>query len=133
MKKNSNLMPSNKSFGYFFSIVFVILALYFYYYFLYNYAIGFSALAVLTLIVTLLAPEKLSLFNWIWFRVGMLLNLIVSPLVMGISFFLLISPLSLFLKLTGRDILKMKHHSKQTYWIESEAKQVNLETLKQQF
>ena len=65
----------------------------------------------------------LSPFNLLWFKFGLLLGKIVNPLIMGIFFFILITPISLITKLFGRDELRIKRKSVTTYWINKDTAQ----------
>ena len=69
--------------------------------------------------------------NKLWFKFGMILGGIVAPLVMGVVFFLVITPIGLFMKIIGKDLLKKGYDKKKTtYWI-IRGKPVS--TMKQQF
>jgi hypothetical protein len=57
--------------------------------------------------------------NKIWFRFGILLGKIVSPIVMGIVYFAVVFPTSLIMKSLGKDLLKLKKNKEKTYWVES--------------
>ena len=54
----------------------------------------------------------------IWFKFGLLLGKIISPVVMGIVFFLVVTPIALFMRLLKKDLLNLKFNKKNTYWIE---------------
>lgn len=116
MSKSMNKMPSNKKFGKFFSFIFFLFFLYFI--LNTNLIIGFLFLLLSAIILTIsiLASNYLRLLNIIWFKVGMILNYFISPLVLGIIFFGLITPLSLILKLFKRDELKLKIKNDKSNW-----------------
>ena len=116
MSKNINKMPSNKKFGKFFSFIFFLFFLYFI--FTSNLIIGFLFLLLSAIILTIsiLASNYLRLLNIIWFKVGVILNYFISPLVLSIIFFGLITPLSLILKLFKRDELKLKIKNDKSNW-----------------
>ncbi len=79
------------------------------------------ALAALFLAAAAFAPGALALLNRIWFRFGMLLHRITSPLVMALLFFLTVTPIALVLRLTGKDPLRLKFdRAAKSYWIERE-------------
>ena len=59
----------------------------------------------------------LSPLNLLWFKFGILLGKIVSPVVMGIIFFLVVTPISIILKIFGKDVLNLKFNNNKTYWI----------------
>ena len=90
-------------------------------------ALGFGIVAFVK--ATLLAP-----LNRLWFRFGLLLNRIVSPLVMGLLFYLIITPFGLFMRLTGKDLLHLKYDSEvQSYWILRVPPGPSPETIKNQY
>ena len=56
--------------------------------------------------------------NKIWFKFGILLGGFVSPIVMGIVFFAIVTPTSLIMRVLGKNLLNLKKDNKKTYWIE---------------
>lgn len=115
MKKQ---LPTNRKFGWFFAAVFGALAAYAY--FNSSNKVAFVALAfsIIFAILTLSAPKSLAPLNRIWYEFGMLLGGIFSPIVLGAIFFLLITPVSLVTKISGRDELKIKKRNVDSYWID---------------
>jgi hypothetical protein len=74
---------------------------------------------VVFLAIALLAPKLLAPLNRAWFRFGLLLAKVVNPIVLGVIFFLVISPYALFLRVIGRDSLRLRPTAGATsYWIE---------------
>ena len=117
-------LPTNKKFGLVFFIFFVILSTYF---FINDNLIILPliliCLAIIFLTLAILNSSLLSPFNLLWFKFGLLLGKIVNPLIMGIFFFILITPISLITKLFGRDELRIKRKSVTTYWINKDTAQ----------
>lgn len=111
-------LPTNKKFGWFFSAVFAFLAAYSYWKAWETFAIAALVAAFLFAIVTLSYPQLLFPLNRFWYGFGMLLGKIVSPIVLGVIFFVLITPISLLTRLTGRDELRLKKRSMESYWID---------------
>ena len=110
-------MSTNKSFGIVFFIVFIIIALYP----LLNQEnlrIWSLIISFLFLILGLLNSKILTPFNKLWFKFGIILGKIFSPLLMGIIFFFVITPIALLMKVMKKDLLNLKFNSKKTYWIE---------------
>ena len=110
-------MSSNKNFGIVFFIFFLIVSLY--------PLINNDSLRVWSLIISLaflilaLTNSKiLTPLNKIWFKIGIILGKIVSPFIMGIIFFLVVTPTGLIMKLFGKDLLNLKYNNKNSYWIE---------------
>ena len=107
---------SNRSFGIVFSIVFLIIALYP----LLNddtVKIWLIILSLTFFILGLLNSNILSPLNRIWFKFGIILGGIVSPIVMGLVFFFVVTPISLILRLLKKDTLNLKKNDSMTYWI----------------
>lgn len=83
--------------------------------------IGYTVSAIiagLLCLLTVIAPSRLSPLNRLWFRLGVLLGKVVSPLVLGVMFFLLITPAALVTRLLGRDALMLKKRSVSSYWVD---------------
>jgi hypothetical protein len=111
-------MPSNTKFGWFFAAVFAALAAYGFWK---DWSLVFIVamiVAVLFVAATLSAPQILTPLNRLWYGLGLLLGKIVSPIVLGIIFFVLITPTSLITRLFGRDELKMKKRYVESYWVD---------------
>jgi hypothetical protein len=75
------------------------------------------AIAFIFLILGILNSKILTPLNKTWFRFGLFLGKIVSPLVMGIIFFLVVTPIGLFMRIIGKDILNLKFNKNESYWI----------------
>jgi hypothetical protein len=127
-------LPSERSFGFLFTIVLVLCAGYGYYSaWSLTWIIGIAVAAFLLLVVTLLIPACLRPFNKAWFKLGLLLGNIVSPIILGLIFFLLITPAALIGKFFGRDALRLKKRTENTYWIERDPVGPEPESFKYQF
>ena len=74
--------------------------------------------ALMFLILGLLNSKVLTPLNRIWFKFGILLSRIISPLIMGIIFFLVVTPISLLMKMLKKDLLNTKFNKDKSYWIE---------------
>ncbi len=81
-----------------------------------------------------LRPSLLAPLNRLWFRFGLLLHKIVNPLVMGLLFFLTVTPIALVMRLVGKDPLRCKiDPDASTYWIERDPAELTAESMKNQF
>ena len=109
-------ISSNKSFGIVFFVLFFLISLY---PLLNDESIRIWALVIslLFLILGILNSKILTPLNLIWFKFGIFLGKIISPLIMGIIFFLVVTPIGLILRLCGKDVLNLKKNKKETYWI----------------
>ena len=115
LNKKHNI-SSNRSFGLVFFVVFLIVALW-------PLKSGEDlrlwslTLSIIFLILGVLNSKLLTPLNKLWFKFGILLGRIVSPIVMGIVFFLVVTPTGVFMRLLGKDLLKTnKTKSSSTYW-----------------
>ena len=116
MKQKEIKISSNKSFGLVFFVIFIIIALW---PLLNNGNIRIWSIivSIIFLILGLLNSKILTPFNKLWMRLGALLGLIVSPIVMGVVYFGIITPIGLIMKLFGKDVLNLKlDKNKKTYW-----------------
>src|SRR6056300_715647 len=111
-------ISSNRSFGIVFFIVFLLIAL---------YPLSYSGeirvwsaiISLILLVLGLLNSKILTPLNKLWFKFGVILGIIISPIIMGIIFFLVVTPIGLIMKLLGKDLLRLKYNKKDnTYWIE---------------
>jgi len=118
-------ISSNKSFGIVFSIFFLLISVYL---LLNNNPIYYWSLFVsfIFLVLGLMNSKILSPLNLLWFKFGILLGKIVSPVVMGIIFFLVVTPISIILKIFGKDVLNLKFNNNKTYWIVKDGPKSNM-------
>ena len=125
-------LPSNRKFGFFFTFVFAMLAAYFHYSANLSWAYVFVATALIFLLVTLIKSDALLPLNKLWMRFGFLLGMIVSPVVLGIIFFGLFTPIAMLMRLSGRDELRLNFTKKASHWI-SRGELIKSESFKLQF
>ena len=117
MKNTEIKIGSNKSFGIVFFIVFLLIAIYP----LINNGelrIWSLVVAIIFFILGLVNSKILTPLNKLWFKFGLLLGKIVSPLIMGIIFFFVVTPTAFIMRIIGKDLLNLKFNNKKTYWIE---------------
>ena len=117
MRNTEIKIGSNKSFGIVFFIVFLLVALYP----LINNGdlrIWSFIIAISFLILGLINSKVLTPLNKLWFKFGLLLGKVISPLIMGIIFFLVVTPTALIMRIIGKDLLNLKFNNKKSYWIE---------------
>ena len=110
-------LPSNRKFGFFFTFVFALAAAYFYYTASMVWFFAFALSSAIFLVVTFVKADILLPLNNLWMRFGLLLGMIVSPIVLGIIFFGLITPYGLIMKLFGRDELLIHKRKTGKYWV----------------
>ena len=110
-------ISSNRSFGIVFFVVFLLIALY-----PLTYSgeirIWSAIISLIILILGLLNSKILSPLNNLWFKFGLFLGRIISPVIMGIIFFLVVTPIGYVMRILGKDILNLKYNKNKSYWIE---------------
>lgn len=125
-------LPSNQKFGFFFTFIFAVAATYFYYTANVTWTYVCIAAALIFLLVTLVKSDALLPLNKLWMRFGLLLGMIVSPIVLGIIFFGLFTPIAILMRLSGRDELRLKFNQKASHWI-LRGEPIKSESFKHQF
>ncbi len=132
--RNSEIKTSsNRSFGVVFCVVFGLIALWP----LFGggevrfWAAGGTAVLA---IVTLFFPHRLTPFNQAWTKFGLLLNRFTSPIILGLMFYVILTPNALVLRLLGKDLLRLrKSENADSYWISRVPPGPAPETMKNQF
>ena len=111
-------ISSNRNFGIVFFVVFLLIAIY---PLSYNGEIRTWSIVVsfIFLILGLLKSKILTPLNKLWIKFGILLGMIFSPLIMGIIFFVIVTPIGLLMRLMGKDPLNLKYNLHKSYWIEN--------------
>ena len=130
IKKSEIKMGTNRSFGLVFFIVLLIISI---------WPVGQGEkILILPLIISLFFlllglfnSKFLTPLNKLWFKFGMLLGSIISPIVMGLIFFIVMTPIGLLMKIFNKDLLKKNYNKdKESYWIK---KNQTTTTMKKQF
>jgi len=112
-----NEVPSNRSFGWMFTAFFTLVGVYSLWRggAVHPWMLG---LAAVTAALTIVRPEWLAPLNRIWMRFGEMLHRVVSPLVLGIIFYGVFTPVGFAMRMAGRDIMKRRFEpGAKTYWI----------------
>lgn len=116
---HGSTLPSERTFGFVFTGIFLIVAGYLWLYDGKPVAIQvFLVLAAAFLAFTLFMPIALRPLNKAWYKLGLLMGRVVSPIVLGILFFILITPIAIVMRLAGRDPLKLRKQDVQSHWID---------------
>ena len=110
-------ISSNRNFGIVFFIVFLLISVY---PLINNDSIRIWSLVVsfIFLVLGIINSNLLLPLNKLWFKFGILLGKIISPIIMGIIFFLVVTPIGLIMRLIGKDVLNLKYSGYKSYWIE---------------
>jgi energy-coupling factor transporter transmembrane protein EcfT len=123
IKKNNNI-----TFGILFFIFFLIIGLYP----LKSdetIRVWFVVLSLVFLIITIIRPNLFTFLNKLWIKFGILLGKIISPIVMGLVFFFVVTPIGILIRILKKDVMGLKR-GKSSYWINRENK---FQTMKKQF
>lgn len=126
-------MGSERSFGIVFAVVFAIIGLF---PLTGGGEIRLWAMGAATafLVVALVQPRMLRPLNILWFKFGMLLHHVVTPVVMGLLFFGTVTPIGLLMRAAGKDPMRLKRDPQATsYWIDRAPPGPAPETMKNQF
>ena len=109
-------ISSNRSFGVVFFIVFLLVALY--------PLLKGNDLRIWSLVISfvflalgLINSQILTPLNRLWFKFGLLIGKLISPLIMAIIFFMVVTPIGFIMRLLKKDLLNLKNNKKETYWI----------------
>ena len=133
MKYSEMNLPSNKKFGLFFISVFFILSyLLFLEKFIFISTVLFL-LSIIILIILISKPDLLSPCNRLWMYLGYCLGRVISPIIIGLIFFIIFTPISILFKLIRRDELNLLFKKKDTYWVERNQKSIASASFKNQF
>ena len=126
-------LPTNRKFGFFFAGVFAVIAVYFINEGSSVLAYFFLGLAVIFILISLVLADFLLPLNKLWMRFGLLLGKIVSPIVLGAIFFGLFTPIALFIRIAGRDELRLKIKNSSSFWKLREKNSISSIRFKKQF
>ncbi len=126
-------VSSNRSFGMVFTLVFLVVGIW-------QISAGkslgwyFFASAILFFIVTITFPSLLGPFNRIWFKFGLLLGQVVNPVILGLVFFLVVTPIGIVRRLLGKDSLHLKPKPNlKSYWIDRDPPGPKIGSMTKQF
>ena len=91
----------------------------------------FFLVGTVLLAIAFLVPSVLKIPNKLWFKFGMLLGVVVSPIVMAVIFFIVVTPIGLIMRTINKDLLRKKiNKNRKSYWIK---RNQGINTMKQQF
>tara|TARA_Y100000590_G_scaffold59614_1_gene63233 strand:+ start:101 stop:484 length:384 start_codon:yes stop_codon:yes gene_type:complete len=118
-------ISSNRSFGIVFFVVFLLIALY---PLTKNQDIRLWSLfiSLIFLFLGLIKSKILSPLNKIWFKFGIFLGKVISPLIMGLIFFSVVTPIGLIMRMLGKDLINLKYNKNKSYWIEKSGPKSNM-------
>ena len=130
LNKSKIKMSSNRNFGFVFFIVFLIISLWPLQH-EGQIRIWSIVISLIFLILSLMNSKLLTPLNQLWTRFGLLLGNIVAPIVMGLVFFLVVTPVGIVMRIMGKDLIRKKlNKNNKSYWIKREKP---IGTMKKQF
>ena len=128
--KSKIKMSSNRNFGFVFFIVFLIISLWPLQH-EGQIRIWSIVISLIFLILSLMNSKLLTPLNQLWSGFGLLLGNIVAPIVMGLVFFLVVTPVGIVMRILGKDLIRKKlNKNNKSYWIKREKP---IGTMKKQF
>ena len=129
MKNSINIkLKDNITFGILFFIVFLIIGLYPLKNGL-NIRLWSLGLSFIFLIITFIRPNLFTPLNKLWIQFGILLGKVISPIVMGLVFFFVVTPIGILVRLFKKDVMGLKK-KETSYWINREDK---VQSMRKQF
>ncbi|MBU1215106.1 MAG: hypothetical protein KKF58_00390 [Gammaproteobacteria bacterium] len=130
---NSHMLPSNRSFGMTFVVLMIGVTIWSFYK-QEHFAYWWGLATALLFSITMLSPKLLTPFNRFWMWLGLLLGKIVSPIVIGVMYFILIAPVGIAMRIAQRDALRLSFdRSISSYWIERSPPGPSKESFENQF
>ena len=133
MTKIELKLPSDKKFGWFFTSVFLTAGVWAFF-----FASAFFASVAMTLafgffLATNIKPSMLRPLNLLWMKLGQFLGKIFNPLVLGVLYFGMFTPVSLLFKLQKRDELRLANIKRHTYWVQAVEHEGHQRSLREQY
>ena len=125
MQNKDIKLGSNRSFGIVFFVVFFIISIYP----IINdnpIRLWSLILSLIFLILGLINSKILTPLNIIWMKFGMYLGIFISPIVMGIVFFLVVTPIGIIMRILRKDLLNLRMNKENSYWIEKDKIKSNM-------
>lgn len=126
-------LPSEKRFGLLISAVLFVASLYSWLTVKYGWVLFFGLLGLTLVAISFLSSRLLSPLNRLWFRIGLVLSMFSGPIVLGIVFFLIITPVSLLTRALGRDPLNLQRSGEESYWVPRDDSGPNADSFERQF
>lgn len=116
IRKNELQLPSNRVFGLFLGFLCFCLSLFFFLTDRHHVVNVALTAGILLATLAFISPKILLPLNWLWMRFGLLLSMVVKPIVMGMVFSIFFIPLGVYMRIIGRDELKLSNIDRRTFW-----------------
>lgn len=92
-----------------------------------------ALVALMLMVLAFVIPEALLPLNKAWLRLGLILGSLVNPIVLGVIFFVVITPLGVTMRIFGRDELQLRVVARDTYWNTRNETSIASESFRRQF
>ncbi len=125
--------PSDKKFGLFIVALLLIFAILCAKKAIHGSSLFYSILAVLILLVSLLKPRLLIYLNIAWYQFGRIIGKITNPIILGVIYFLFLTPTAIISRIFKRDVLKLQGMNLETLWVERSPQQSGSQYFEGQF
>lgn len=107
--------PSEKSFGLLFGFVFLLISIW-PIFSTGNIRVWALVLSLIFFLISLIKPCLLRILNNLWIKLGISLGSVIAPIIMFLIFFFILTPISIFLRILGKDLLNIKYSNNNSYW-----------------
>ena len=125
---------SDRSFGFVFAGVFTIITLVKLWRGWTDWGYLWLGLAIAFAVAAAAAPSILAPLNRLWLKIGLALHKVMTPLIMGLLFFLVVTPIGLVMRASGKDMLRLKRAPEdKSYWIDRTPPGPAPDSMKNQF
>jgi len=114
-------LPPDRHFGFLLAFCVSVVAAWFVIQGTHQKGLIWIAVGMGILFAAVTVPQMFRPFNWLWMKVGFLIGLVVSPLILLLLYYLIITPIALASRFASRDELSLKTHNGKTYWANREA------------
>ena len=133
MKINQIELPSNRKFGFSFSLIFLFISVISFLFDNLILSIALFILSVIFVVISVFFSKILQPINYLWMLFGVSIGKVVSPVILGLIYFLIFTPISIITRLFGRDELNLKTKNTESLWKNREDREISPESFKNQF
>ena len=109
-------LPPDRHFGFLLAFCFTVLGFWLTWGGEFGQAVVWIMLSSAAFVVALVKPTLFRPFNWLWMKIGVFVGSIISPIILLLLFYVVIAPIALISKASGRNELSLKYHAGETYW-----------------
>ena len=133
MKINQIELPSNRKFGFSFSLIFLFISVISFLFDNLILSIALFILSVIFVVISVFFPKILQPINYLWMLFGVSIGKVVSPVILGLIYFLIFTPISIITRIFGRDELSLRTKNTESLWKNREDREISPESFKNQF